>query len=156
MTVFVDRNINLSGSEMQFLLSITRSNGNSVFKFLPVRCVFLVCHGFAFCLLPHTFTYSLFVLLESPCTFFEEITQSAEYDRGREIAVKPVVSACAEAIEEQHKFVCFQVIKLGNDNLCCLGKLMSVCLSLQSFKVAKLVKLWYKPRFGRRFAVTGI
>ena len=76
-------------------------------------------------------------MLESPCTFFEEITQSANNDRRREIAVKLAVPACAEMIEEQQKFVCFQVIELGDDDFRGLGKLVPVRLSLQAFKIAK-------------------
>ena len=59
-------------------------------------------------------------------------------------------------IEEQQKFVCFQVIELGDDDFRGLGKLVPVGLSLQSFKVAKLVKLGNEPCLGRRFAITGV
>ena len=102
------------------------------------------------------FTRHLLILPESPCTFFEEITQATYDDRWCEITVKLAVSTCAETIEEKQEFVSFQVIKLGGDYLCCFGKLVSVGLSLQSFKVAKLVKLWHKPRLRRCIAITDV
>ncbi len=106
--------------------------------------IFLVCHGFSLCRLPCAFTHRLSILLETPCTFFEEITQSTYNDRRREIAVKLAVPACAETIEEQQKFVCLQVIKLSDDDFRGLGELVPASLSLQTFKIAKLIKLGNK------------
>ena len=136
----MDENINLPALKIPLLFCCAFSDGNNAFTPLPVRNVLLICNGFSLCFLPCAFTHGLFVLLESPCTFFEEITQSANKDRRREIAVKLAVPTCAETIEEQQKFVCFQVIELGDNDFRGLGELVPVRLSLQAFKIAKLIK----------------
>ena len=97
----MDENINLPALKIPLLFCCAFPYGNNALTLLSVRNVLFVCHGFQLCFLPCAFTHCLFILFERSCTFFEEITQSTDYDGRREITVKLAVHACAETIEEQ-------------------------------------------------------